>query len=56
MLMFFICMFFVNLLVAMVQWAMLQYSFKQELSALGKKINSYWEEKLGDFDLSVTKS
>lgn len=56
MLIFFICTFFVNLLVAMLQWAMLQYSFKQELADLGSKINSYWESKLADFDLSVSKS
>ena len=56
MLIFFLCTFFVNLLVALIQWTLLQYSFDRKLSSAVDRINSYWEVKLAQFDLNISCS
>ena len=57
MLAFFLCSFFVNLLVALIQWAMIQYSMETKAEGLISKfqndMKAYWDKKLNEFEIAV---
>ena len=57
MLPFFACMLLVNLIVAIFQWALLQYSFETKMAGIvsdfKKDMKGYWDKKLSEFEIAV---
>ena len=50
MLEYFLCLFFVNALVALIHWYLINQTFEKQLKSAADRFTSFWDEQVSKFE------